>query len=103
MAPLKCSRRCSGVSLLASLRALAGQPAAGSLFRVVALLLRDALRLSHNKLNLPFPEGVVNSGVVLGAEAGIEQTQAAVTARLPELIKLEPRPQALTQSAAHSP
>ena len=81
--------------LVGQLASFGGQPAAGSFFRVVELLLRDALRLSHNKLNLPFPEGVVNSGVVLGAEAGIEQAQAAVTARLPELIRIEfaPSPQ----------
>jgi hypothetical protein len=29
--------------------------------------LRDAWWLSHNHLNLPFPEGVVNSGVILSS------------------------------------
>jgi hypothetical protein len=29
--------------------------------------LRGALRLSHNNLKLPFPQGVVNSGVAPAA------------------------------------
>jgi hypothetical protein len=51
--------------LVGQLASFGGQPAAGSFFRVVELLLRDAGRRSHNKPNLPFPEGVVNSGMIL--------------------------------------
>ena len=49
--------------LAGQLAGFGGQTAAGSFFRVVELLSRGALRLFHNKLNLPFPEGVVNESV----------------------------------------
>ena len=55
--------------LVGQLASFGGQPAAGSFFRVVELLLRDALRLFHNKPNLPFPKVVVNSG---GATAVVD-------------------------------
>ena len=51
--------------LVGQLASFGGQPTAGGFFRVVKLPLRDALRLSHIKVNLPFPKGVVNSGVIL--------------------------------------
>ena len=46
--------------LAGQLAGFGGQTAAGGFFRVVELLWRGALRLSHNWLNLPLPEGVVN-------------------------------------------
>jgi len=49
--------------LAGQLAGFGGQTAAGSFFRVVELLSRGALRLFHNKLNFPFPEGVVNESV----------------------------------------
>ena len=56
--------RCELVGQLAS---FGGQPAAGSFFRVVELLLHDAVRLSHNYLHLSFPKGVVISGMILSS------------------------------------
>ena len=44
------------------LASFGGQTAAGSFFRVIGLLLRGALWLFHNQLNLPFLGSVVNSG-----------------------------------------
>ena len=57
--------------LVGQLASFGGQPAAGSFFRVVELLLRDAVRLFHNQLNLPFPKGVVNGGVILSSSTAV--------------------------------
>jgi hypothetical protein len=47
--------------LAGQLAGFGGQTAAGGFFRVVELLLRGALWLSHNTLNFPFLGSVVNS------------------------------------------
>jgi hypothetical protein len=48
--------------LAGQLTRFGGQTAAGRFVRVVELLWRGALWLSHNELNLPLPAGDVNSG-----------------------------------------
>jgi hypothetical protein len=77
--------------LVGQLASFGSQSAAGSFFRVVELLLRDALRLFHNKLNLPFLKSVVNSRMSLSSSAGGVALGAKAGRGAVEGIRLSPR------------